>query len=228
MIKNRTAQLIFQTVYVVLGFIGIVGSIGYFDKSFNDNFYVYYTNLSNYICFGVMLTALIQTAMASSKKEDGYVKTAPTFNFLCVIMIMITCLVYNFLLAGEQTASSYFLSISNLSHHLILPIMFLLHWILFYEHNKLKWYHPLLCTIMPIVYVIFILIRAAIMQNVSGLLLYPYFFLDVSTLGWGGLFMWIAILFVVFVALGYILYFFDNFKYFKEKYKNRKNKYEQK
>ena len=224
MIKNRTAQIIFQTVYVVLGIIGIIGNLGYFDKSFNSNFYVYYTNLSNYICFGVMLACLIQTAKANNKKEDGYVSTAPTFKFMCVIMILITCLVYNFLLSGEQTADSYFLSISNVLLHLVLPVMFVLDWILFYKHGKLRWFHPLLCTIMPIVYVIFILIRAGIMQNVQGALLYPYFFLDLGTLGWGGLIMWMAILFVVFVALGYILYFFDNFKYFKEKFKNRKNK----
>ena len=32
MIKNRTAQLIFQTIYVTLGFVGLVASLGIFDN----------------------------------------------------------------------------------------------------------------------------------------------------------------------------------------------------
>ena len=28
MIKNRTAQLIYQTIYVTLGFVGIIASLG--------------------------------------------------------------------------------------------------------------------------------------------------------------------------------------------------------
>ena len=32
MIKGRTAQLIFQTVYCTLGFVGCVASLGIFDK----------------------------------------------------------------------------------------------------------------------------------------------------------------------------------------------------
>lgn len=216
MIKNRIVQLIFQTVYCVLAVIGFMGSLGYFDRSFNTDFYVYYTNLSNYICFGMMFAGLYFTVKSALKKEDGYANCAPTFKFLCVILIMVTFLVYNILLAKDKSASEYFTSLSNLLMHLILPVMFILDWILFYEHGKVKWYHPLLCTVMPLVYVIFIVIRAAILKGTDALL-YPYFFLDADTLGWGGFFGWVSILVVIFVIIGYILYFADNFGFFKEK-----------
>ena len=63
MIKNRTAQLIFQTIYCTLGFVGFVACLGIFDDitMIRWDFYVHFTNLSNFLCIGVMLTSLIQT-----------------------------------------------------------------------------------------------------------------------------------------------------------------------
>ena len=217
MIKNRTTQLVFQTIFVVLSFFGLIASLGYFNKSFNNEFYVYYTNLSNYICMGFMVVCWVKTIKASHKKEDGAVTTAPKFNFMCVIMILVTCLVYNILLAKDYTVQEYFTSISNLLLHVTLPIMFILHWVLFYEYGKIKWYYPLLCVVMPLVYVVFILIRAAIVgANYSGTI-YPYFFLNVSKLGWGGFFGWVIGLVAVFVAIGYLFYLFDNIKNLRKK-----------
>ena len=64
MIKNRTAQLIFQTIYCTLGVVAAVASLGIFDDVTNIrwDFYVHFTNISNYFCLGIMFTALIQTA----------------------------------------------------------------------------------------------------------------------------------------------------------------------
>ena len=81
MIKNRTAQLIYQTIYCTLGLVGIIASLGIFDNIsvIRWDFYVHFTNLSNYLCVGIMLVALIQTAR---KKEDSYVTTAPLLKFI--------------------------------------------------------------------------------------------------------------------------------------------------
>lgn len=217
MIKNRTTQIVFQTVYLVLGFIGIIGSLGYFYGRFSNEFYTKYTSLSNYICVGVMVACFIQTLKASGRKQDGYVEVAPKFYFMCNIMILVTCLVYNILLAKEYSVADYFLSLSNLTNHLILPIMFVLHWILFYEHGNTKWYYPLLSLIIPLVYVIFILIRAAILGAGYSGTLYPYFFLNVPKLGWGGFFGWILILIVIFTILSYIIFALDNISRWKNK-----------
>ena len=64
MIKNRTTQLIYQTIYCTLGLVGIFASLGIFDNvnAIRWDFYVHFTNLSNFLCIGVMLAALIQTA----------------------------------------------------------------------------------------------------------------------------------------------------------------------
>lgn len=215
MIKNRTTQVVFQTIYCVLAFFGVIGSLGYFVVEFNDDFYLMYTNLSNYICIVFMFVSLVFTIKKANKKEDGFVNLAPTFKFMCVIMILVTCLVYNFLLAKDFGVRHYFTSVPNLTMHLILPIMFILDWVLFYEHGKTKWYYPLLSLIMPLIYVVYILIRAAIIGSRPVKVLYPYFFLDVKTLGWGGFFGWLIALIAVFVLLGYIIYVLDNLKRWK-------------
>ena len=63
MIKNRTTQLIFQTIYCTLGLVGTIASLGIFDNinAIRWDFYVHFTNISNFFCLGVMFTALFQT-----------------------------------------------------------------------------------------------------------------------------------------------------------------------
>ena len=81
MIKNKTAQLIYQTVYCTLGLVGCIACLGIFDdiNTFRWDFYVYFTNLSNFLCLGVMATALIQTI---KRKEDGFVTATPLLKFI--------------------------------------------------------------------------------------------------------------------------------------------------
>ncbi|MGN0822926.1 MAG: Pr6Pr family membrane protein [Candidatus Gallimonas sp.] len=223
MIENRVTQTVFQTVYCVLAAIGFLSSLGCFDARFNGEFYIYYTNLSNDICMGAMFATLFQTVGRAKRKEDGCCETAPIFHFLCVIMILVTFLVYNILLAKEKTAVEYFTSLSNLIMHLILPVMFVLNWALFYRHSCLKWYHPLLCLIMPLAYVAFIFVRAAILQGNAEATKYPYFFLNAENLGWGGVIAWIAVLIAVFVGIAYLLYGADRIKSVGEKIRRTKS-----
>ena len=60
MIKSRTAQLIFYTVYCTLGLVGCIASLGIFDNvnEIRWDFYVHFTNISNFLCIGVMVAAL--------------------------------------------------------------------------------------------------------------------------------------------------------------------------
>ena len=57
MCKSRTAQLIFYTVYFTLGLVGSVASLGIFDNInvIRWDFYVHFTNISNYFCLFIML-----------------------------------------------------------------------------------------------------------------------------------------------------------------------------
>ena len=210
MIKSRTAQLIFQTVYCTLGFVGCIASLGIFDdiNMIRWDFYVHFTNISNFLCIGIMLAALIQTA---KKKEDSFVTTAPLMKFIGMLGILLTFLVFNIMLAGNRDPQINW-RIGSLTFHVVLPIMYVAHWFLFYERRKCKWYYPLASISFPLAYLIFIFIQAAIMKFDTTLLIpgtetpliYPYFFVNLETQGVGGVLKWVAILLVAFVAVGFV------------------------
>ena len=210
MIKNRTAQLIFQTIYCTLGFVGIVASFGIFDDitAFRWDFYVYFTNISNYLCIGIMVAALIQTV---KKKEDSFVTIAPLMKFIGMLGILLTFLVFNIMLAGNRDPQLNW-RIGSLTFHVVLPIMYVAHWFLFYERKKCKWFYPLASVAFPLAYLIFIFIHAAIMKFDTSVLLpgtttpliYPYFFVNLETQGVAGVAKWIAILLSAFIVVGFI------------------------
>ena len=215
MIKNRTAQLIFQTIYCTLGFVGIVSCTGVFDDitQFRWDFYVHFTNISNFLCIGIMLAALIQTA---KKKEDSFVKTAPLLKFIGMLGILLTFLVFNILLAGNRDPQLNW-RIGSLTFHVVLPIMYVADWFLFYERKKCKWYYPVASIAFPLAYLVFIFIQAAIMKFDTSILIpgtetpliYPYFFVNLETQGVGGVAKWVVILLSAFVVVGFVFFGLD-------------------
>ena len=223
MIKNRTIQLLFQTVYCTLGLVGCIGCLGIFDniKQIRWDFYVHFTNISNFLCLGVMFAGLIQTIR---KKEDSFVTAAPMLKFIGVLGILLTFLVFNIMLAGAEGRDPQLnWRIGSLCFHVVLPIMYIADWFLFYERKQCKWYYPIASIVFPLAYVVFLLIQAIILGFNTAILIpttqtpliYPYFFVNIETQGWGVL-MWIAILTVAFVAVGYLFYGLDRLE------KNRK------
>ena len=217
MIKNRTTQLIFQTIYCTLGFVGVVASFGVFDDITNIrwDFYVHFTNISNYFCLGIMLTELIQTV---KRKEDGYVKAAPMLKFIGMLGILLTFLVFNIMLAGAEGRNPQAnWRIGSILAHVLLPIMYIADWFLFYERKQSKWYYPIASMGFPLAYVFFLLIQAIILKFDTSILIpttttpliYPYFFVNIETQGVPGVLMWIVILSLAFVAVGYLFYGLD-------------------
>ncbi|MEE0963671.1 MAG: Pr6Pr family membrane protein [Ruminococcus bromii] len=210
MIKNRTTQLIFQSFYCAIGLIGAVASLGIFDDILNPrwDFYAHFTNLSNYLCIGIMFAELVQTA---KKSENSYVSASPLLKFIGLLGIMLTFLVFNFLLAGRpdrEFQANW--RVSSICLHVILPIMYIFDWLLFYEHKKIRWFYPLVSVAFPALYIIFIYTRAFIVNfNPEVPYLYPYFFLNLDNLGVAGVAKWVAILFAGFIVLGYIFYGID-------------------
>ena len=210
MIKNRTTQLIFQSFYCAIGLIGAVASLGIFDDILNPrwDFYAHFTNLSNYLCIGIMFAELVQTA---KKSENSYVSASPLLKFIGLLGIMLTFLVFNFLLAGRpdrELQANW--RVSSICLHVILPIMYIFDWLLFYEHKKIRWFYPLVSVAFPVLYIIFIYTRAFIVNfNPEVPYLYPYFFLNLDNLGVAGVAKWVAILFAGFIVLGYIFYGID-------------------
>ena len=207
--------MIYQTAYCTLGFVGCVASLGIFEnvRQIRWDFYVYFTNLSNYFCIGVMLAALIQTL---KKKEDSYVSAVPVLKFMGMPSILLTFLVFNFMLAGSRNSQENW-KIGSLLAHVVLPVMYIADWFLFYGRKKCKWYYPVISVVFPFAYILFLLIQAIILKFDTSILItstntpliYPYFFVNLETQGVFGVLMWIGIISVAFLAAGFLLFGLD-------------------
>ena len=107
--------------------------------------------------------------------------------------------------------------VGSILAHVVLPILYIADWFLFYERKQCKWYYPIASIGFPLAYVIFLLIQAIILKFDSSILIpttttpliYPYFFVNIETQGLPKVLMWVAILSVAFVAVGYLFYGLD-------------------
>jgi hypothetical protein len=197
--------------------IGTVATLGIFDniKEIRWDFYVHFTNLSNYFSIGIMLAQLIQTAR---KKEDSYITTAPVLKFIGVLAILLTFVVFNTMLAGAEGRDPQLnWRIGSLLAHVVLPIMYVADWFLFRERGKVKWYYPVASVGFPLAYMAFIFIQAAILKFDTSILIpgtntpliYPYFFVNLETQGVAGVAKWALLMFVAFMAVGFVFYGID-------------------
>jgi hypothetical protein len=88
--------------------------------------------------------------------------------------------------------------------------MFIVDWFIFEEHNTVGVLDPIKAFIMPLIYVVYILIYGAIYSAVTGEeFSYPYFFLNVNKLGYGGVCLWVLVLLLVFGVIGYLMFLYD-------------------
>ena len=212
MIKNRTSQLVYLSMACAVGIIAILASVGLFDGAFRWDFYIHFTNLSNYFCVGVLFAELISVI---KKRENSYIKTAPRLKFIGLLAILLTFFVYNIVLAPTKSLQIN-LSIFSVSLHVIMPVLYVVDWILFYE-RKATWKYPLFSVVFPLVYVVFVFVHAACFKFNANIInfagtgphIYPYFFLNIDKIGVVGVVKWILILAAAFIVLGYIMYGVD-------------------
>jgi hypothetical protein len=156
-------------------------------------FFSFFTILTN------ILTASVFTAAAFQPK-DGWGKwlCRPSVQTATAVYIAIVGMVYQLLLRqlwnpqGAQWVADVLL-------HSILPVGYVVYWLLFAPRAELSWKDSVTWLIYPGVYLVYILARGA----VSGL--YPYPFVDVNVLGYGGVFARAGLLLVVFLGMGLLV-----------------------
>lgn len=208
MITNKKTHIIFRSIFLAISLVGIIGSFGTYRGAYNPDFYLYFTNLSNYFCFGVILTLLIDDIKkfrAGVRNEAS--ELAPNFRLAVCIMIIITFLVYNTILSHPFKVS-YWTDFQSLIMHLVCPVMFILDYMLFSKHRTLRVYAPALTCIFPLIYVFYILIRAEVYVG-TGKMVYPYFFLNGYEIGWGAVVLYIIGIAAIIIGLGYALWAYD-------------------
>ena len=174
LVRNRPLILLWRVALIVAAIVGIILAGNNWGSKLS-----YFTIQSN-----ILLAACI--AYAAWKTLEGTRGPSPALKGAVTVYIAITGLVYNFILIPiiASTTNPVFISpLSNFLLHTLTPIMAVIDWIMFDEHGSLNWLLPLYWLCYPLAYGVFALIRGLFL---SGPNRYPYPFLDVDQLGYGG------------------------------------------
>lgn len=201
--SNRLLQLYFRIGYVLIASIGVLLALELGSSTFfNQSFFVYYTNLSNLVglVFGGFL--LYETWIFIKHKETkGYSRINPRWHFTIAILLLVTLIIYNTLL-GNIFSADYW-QMRNVIMHLVAPSMVVIDFILFSDKGKLGYQDMFYSLVMPYIYVAYALVRGLFVSD------YPYFFLNVTNLGYFGVFRWVIILTLLFIVLSLLLIYIN-------------------
>lgn len=148
----------------------------------NLSFFTYQSNAFVVLLFGWLVLR--------GEPRSGGLRGAVT------LYITITGVIYNTLLnSGPGAYDAH-----NALLHVAAPLLVLLDWSFVGDsQSTVRRWHPLLWLLYPLAYLGFVLIRATVVHS------YPYFFIDVNEIGYGGLARNSVGLLVGFGALGYAL-----------------------
>jgi hypothetical protein len=178
-------QLYLMLVQSPAGVPAIVGTV--------ITYFSFFTILTN------ILVALVFTATVFSLKTGwGQFFRRPTVQAGAAVYIVIVGIVYRLLLRqlwnpqGMQWAADFIL-------HDVIPVVYALYWLVFAPRTELRWKDALGWLVYPAVYAVYVLARGA----VSGL--YPYPFMDVNVLGYGGVLAHAAVFLLVFLGMGLLV-----------------------
>lgn len=208
--KNLLTQLIYRVVLCCVSALAVLLTFGIFyagqgPEELSWEFLKYYTNLSNYFVFAVSVIILADTVKRVRVGErEGYCNKVKMLKFMTTVMILVTFLVYLILL-GKPFTADFWRNLGNISYHVFAPLMFIADYFLFEQKKTVSVFAPLFSLIIPLAYVCYTFILGAAIDGFE----YPYFFLDVNDLGYGGVMAWVGILVAVFTVLGYLLWLYN-------------------
>ncbi len=132
-------------------------------------YFTFYTILTNFI------VAFCFTAEVINKRNSFF--TRPATLAATVVYIGVVGLVYNVILRYAWQPTGMQKVVDELLH-LIIPMYYILYWVLFVPKIKIRWINLLSWLIYPLIYLSIIMLRGMY----SGY--YPYPFVNVSALGY--------------------------------------------
>ena len=162
------------------------------------NFFSYFTNLSNLFAAIVLIFGAFQliTHRQPSASTD-------LIRGMSVINMTVVGIVFSALLRNVDMG--YLLPWVNTVLHYIMPIAVVFEWLFQPPSTKLGAKHLLLCQVFPLLYLIYVLVRGAIVGW------YPYPFLNPANVGgYGGVTAYVIGIIVVFVIAGWSLFTLGN------------------
>ena len=195
-----TLRLLFLLATLYFGIVGVYLNI--VQSSNGWNVLTYYTIQSNLICL-FACGFYIWQLFTKKKLAENLMGLIHGGVLMC---IMLTFLVYHFLLSPAQSFDMSTLSKSNAYVHYFLPLMMLANYLLFFKKGLLQYKTIWVWTLVPILYCIFVFIYSAFGGRFGASNdIVPYFFLNYTLYGVFGVVKWIILLAIGYIGLSAIL-----------------------
>lgn len=158
-------------------------------------FFSFFTILTN------LIVAVTTTAIAffPSTRLGRYFSGA-SVQAAVAVYISIVGIIYSLFLRSVWDPVGWQAVADHLLHDAV-PIVFLVYWLLFAPKGNIKWIDPLKWLVYPLAYVAYSLSRGAIVSW------YPYWFVDVTALGYPAALTNTAFVLIAFLIVGYVFVF---------------------
>lgn len=157
------------------------------------NFISYFTILCNLL----VATSLTAKIIAPNTKLGSYFSLVTALTGIA-LNIFIVGLVYNTVLRGIWEPKGWQLVADNLLH-VIVPVLYVLYWIVFVPKGTLRWKDGLSWIYFPMLYLVYSLIRGYFVGW------YPYPFLNVIQFGYTQVFINAGFVVIAFLFFGAVL-----------------------
>ncbi len=156
-------------------------------------FFSFFTVLTN------VLVALAFTAPALwPDSRLGRWSASEGVRAAIAMYITVVAVIYHLFLAATWDPQGL-IKVVDIGLHTVMPVAFLLDWLLFVPKGRLRWIDPVKWLAYPLLY--------GALTVLHGLVVgwYPYWFIDIGRLGWGPALTNFAALLGVFLILGLIV-----------------------
>ena len=193
-------KIIYKLIIIILGLFAVISGLITADKKIDIETLYYFTYQSNILVIVYFIIDIIYLI----KKQKIFM---PRLKGTITMSITVTFLIYHFLLSGGYDNRADIIRSTIL--HYIVPIMTIADYILFDKKGIYKNIDPILWLIIPLIYFLFIFIRAKLGGELSNGSYYPYFFIDINKYGIKTVLKNALFITIAFTILGYIELFID-------------------
>lgn len=186
-IKNQLISLGFKCLLIVICIWGLYLNSGLPNGNFVPQMFCYYTIQDNTAVLLFELYAAFKILSSFSNQNSRTITVLPKIKGALIMMLLYLFGSYHFFLLPQVLAvvpDYKICTIDNMIVHYIVPCLIIVDWLLFDEKNNLHWRDPMIWIVIPILYYVFVLLRAEWGDILYGTgSRYPYNYVDADIYG---------------------------------------------
>lgn len=211
-------MIILKVIFMFYSLSGILRITGILKGKPDGSGMLYYTYISNALVATFYVLYVISELTGIWSPDNGFYVFMHQIGlkYIVTMCIFLTGMIYHFMLGGEVRKrnkagdmSDKFWTYDNITLHYGVPIMTFIDFMLFDDKSGLSLSYAFIWVFVPLCYIIFIFIRAALGGgNIATLdSPYPYPFIDLRTNGPKKTIINIIVIFIMFLILGIAVYY---------------------